>query len=92
MNLNEVNDLINEVFKCSLKKSKNPIEDMFYEKPKTGVYDEKAEGYKLFIKASIINKSARDCIKSIVQKRNLNYFQTTRKSKKYWVIYKPRKD
>lgn len=30
MELNEVNDLINEIFKCSLKKSKNPIEDMFY--------------------------------------------------------------
>lgn len=40
MELNEVNDLINEFFKCSLKKSKNPIEDMFYE---AGVYDEKAE-------------------------------------------------
>jgi cyclopropane fatty-acyl-phospholipid synthase-like methyltransferase len=40
MELNEIYDLINEFFKCSLKKSKNPIEDMFYE---AGVYDEKAE-------------------------------------------------
>ena len=91
MKLDEVNDLLDKVFECFPKESKNRIGDIFYEKPEVSVYDEKAEGYKLFIKASIINESALNCIKSIVQKRKLKYFWATHKSEKVFVIYTPRK-
>ncbi len=71
MKSDEAKELLDNVFKCFLKESKNQIGDIFYEPPKISVYDEKAVGYKLFIKASIIDESALNCIKSIVQKRKL---------------------
>ena len=88
MKLDEVLDLIDKVFECSLEEKKMP--ELFISVPNPKVYDSEAEGYKLVIKD--IAKSTLNCIKSIVQKRKLKYLWTTHKSEKVLVIYTPQKD
>jgi len=86
MKIEEVNELIREVFSCSLKSE--DIEDIFVSVPNPQVYNAESEGYKLCIKKTLINESSRNCLKSIVEKRKLKMME----SKGYLVIYTPRKD
>ena len=85
--LDEVLDLIDKVFECSLEEKNIKL---FISVPNPEVYDSEAEGYKLLIKD--ISESTLNCIKSIVQKHKLKYLWTTHKSEKVLVIYTPRKD
>lgn len=86
MKLNEVNDLIDEVFECSLKESKE-IGDMFISFPNPRVYDAESKGYKLCIRKTLVAELSRDCIKSIVEKHKLKL----KESQEYLIIYTPRK-
>lgn len=85
MKLDEVSDLIREVFGCPLKSEE--LGDIFISVPNPKVYDAESEGYKLCIKKAIVNESSRDCIQSIVEKRKLKM----KESKGYLVIYAARK-
>jgi hypothetical protein len=86
MNLDEINNLIKEVFGCSLKESKD-IDGMFMSVPNRNIHDAESKGYKYCIKKTLINEPSRNCIKSIVEKHKLRM----KESQEYLVIYTPRK-
>lgn len=86
MKLNEITDLINEIFECSLMERKE-IRDMFISFPNPRVYDAESKGYKLCLRKTLVNESSRDCIKSIVEKHKLKL----KESQEYLIIYTPRK-
>jgi hypothetical protein len=84
--MDEIGKLLDEVFfSCSLKSE--GIEDMFVSVPSPGVYNAESEGYKFCIKKTLVNESSLNCLKAIVEKRKLKMTE----SKKYLVIYAPRK-
>lgn len=85
MELDEVLELIKEVFNCSPKK----FVGMYMEPSGVSDYDAEAKGIKLVMRVSDISESV---IKSIVQKLKLKYLRTTHNSEKVWVIYTPKKD
>jgi hypothetical protein len=84
--MDEIGKLLDEVFfSCSLKSE--GIEDMFVSVPSPRVYNAESEGYKFCIKKTLVNESSLNCLKAIVEKRKLKMTE----SKKYLVIYAPRK-
>ncbi len=81
MKIEEINALINEVFKCPLKES-TTIEDIFIGLSKP--YD--PEGWKLCIKKSLVDYKAACCLTDIVNGCKLK-MDVDKTKKGYYVIY-----
>ena len=82
MKIEEVNGLINEVFKFIDTKT---IEDMFIGISIPFAHD----GFRLFIVKRIVDDSAFNCLKSIV--RDCKLEMTDKFKEGYYTIYTPRK-
>jgi hypothetical protein len=87
MKIEEINELVKEVFACPLKLEEK-IGELFWSMPNPKVYDNESEGWKLCIKKTVVTKSSHDCLKSIVKKHKLKMKEL---KEGYLVIYTPRK-
>ena len=87
MKLAEVTELLNDVFRCSLKESNNI--NMFLSIPEAHVYDSETDGWKLCIKKTVVDDASLNCLKAIADKRKLKIGQS---AEGYFSIYTPRKE
>jgi len=86
MEIDEIKEIMREVFGCLLEESKEI--EMFWKVPNPQVYNAESVGFELHmhIKTSL-KESSRDCLRSVVKKRKLKMNE----SEKVLVIYTPRK-